>query len=261
MAAQEEYHPPMPALPLTLFLSLLPSARAEAPPPPPPIPEAQIAPADQAEWYFRHQIAASYFPLGLRYAGYAQYKIPLWNSGSVLFEDTYLAPGVYLDVTPAYFHVGPRLHWAPIAVFELEAQFEYGYYFGTFSGVTDFYSASDAYTDAALDALHDAGHKASGPVYRASLSPTLQARVGSLIIALPQKFYWFWKPRPEGTPCAGDSGDYADGDDVHDCVGDYWYEPQMDAMLAWKDTIMSNSAVAFWSFRDATEEDKRQRRV
>lgn len=216
-------------------------------------------PADNTpDWSFRHQLAASYFPEGLRYAFRAQYEIPLWNSGSVLFEDTFIAPGVYVDATPAYFHVGPRVHWAPIAVFELEAQFEYGYYFGTFSGVTDLYSPGDAADSDTMDALDAAGHKTSGSVFRGLIAPTLQGRVGKFILALPQEFYFFQKTRPAGKECTGDSSDFTDADAVHDCVGDYWYESQLDATMAWKDVSMTNSAVAFWSFRDPAEEDKRR---
>lgn len=209
------------------------------------------------ELAFRHQLAASYFSEGLRYAFRGDYKAPLWNSDSILFQDTFLAGGLYADVTPAYAHVGPILRFSPIAVLEIEAQADAGYYFGTFSGVTDFYGPDDVYNDAAIDNLHRMGHKTSGPVFRVDLSPTLQAKVSHLIIALPQDFNWIWKPRPEGTPCSGDPAVDMDVEGNRSCIGDYWYEPQYDSLLKWNDLVMTNSALAFWAFRESTDEDPR----
>jgi len=217
-----------------------------------------ISAALAGSWDLQNVAAARIFPLGARDSIHADYLIPLWNSDSVLFEDTYIAPGLYADITPAYAHLGARLKWSPIAVFEVTTQFDGGYYFGTFSGVTDFYSADTPYDDAHLDALAAAGHSNRGTVLRGMVSPTLQARVGNVIIALPQDFYFFWKTRPEGAACTGGSSDFSDGDSIQDCIGDYWYEPQFDAMLKWNDTIMNNGAVAFWSFRDSTETDPRK---
>lgn len=190
------------------------------------------------DWDTRHQIGASVFPLGLRYAFRTDYQIPLWNSDSILFEDTYFAPGIYADVSPAYFHVGPRFHFSPIAVLDIQGDFQYGYHFGTFSGITDFDNASDAYTDAALDARAAAGHKGSGSTLKGTLSVTLQAKVSHLIIALPQDFVYLWSKQPEG-------------------AGDFWYEPQYDALIAWQDVVMNNSALMFWAFKESSDEDAR----
>ncbi len=207
---------------------------------------------------FRHQIAGSYFPEGLRYAFRADYSIPLWNSDSILFQDTFFAPGLYLDVTPAYAHVGPIVRFSPIAVLEIEAQADAGYYFGSFSGVTDFYGVNDKFDSDARDVIHAmGGHKASGPVFRASVSPTLQAKVSHFIIALPQEFVWIWKPRPEGNPCSGDPALDFNAEGNRSCIGDYWYEPQYDSLLQWNDLVMTNSALAFWAFRESSDEDPR----
>lgn len=202
----------------------------------------------------KHQVGVSLFPEGLRYAFTADYRIPLWNSDSILFEDTYFAPGLYLDVTPAYFHVGPHFQWDPIAILEIEGQADFGYYFGTFSGVTDFVHADASFDSDTLDVLEENGHKTGGMSLRGALTGTLQARVSNFIIAMPQEFFWFHKSRPEGDKCTGEEKDTAAD---RTCIGDYWYESQYDTLMAWDDLVMTNSGLAFWSFNDAEPEDPR----
>ena len=89
-------------------------------------------------WETKHQVALSWFPKGLRYAFTAEYRIPTWTSDSILFEDVYVAPGAYAEVTPAFARAGARVHFVPIAVLDVEAEALATGYFGTFSGVTDF---------------------------------------------------------------------------------------------------------------------------
>lgn len=210
--------------------------------------------AQAGTWNLKHTLAVSLFPEGLRYSFNGDFRIPLWNSDSILFEDTYFAPGIYVDVTPAYFHVGPHFQWDPIAVLEIEGQADVGYYFGTFSGVTDFVHPESSFDGDTIDVLTENGHRTGGLSFRGLLSGTLQARVSKLIIALPQEFVWFDKTRPEGTKC---SGSESDTDPDRRCIGDYWYESQYDTLMKWNDLVMTNSGLAFWSFRDSSKEDPR----
>lgn len=195
--------------------------------------------AEAGEWATKHQIGVSYFPEGLRYTFKADHHFSLWNSDSILFEDTYIAPGMGVSVTPAYARLGPRVVWAPIAVFEVEASVEGFSYFGTFSGVTDFDDPGTVYDDAAMDAAEAAGRKHAGLGWRTVVSPTLQGRVGPVIIALPGEATSYHMKTPEGA------------------TGDYWYEPESDALLAWNDTILFGGALVFYSFKDETEDNRR----
>jgi hypothetical protein len=210
--------------------------------------------AHAGTWNLHHQVAVSLFPEGLRYSFTGEYRIPLWNSDSILFSDTFFAPGLYADVTPAYFHIGPHFEWDPIAVLEIDGQADFGYYFGTFSGVTDFVRSDSAFDPDAVDAVKAAGHSTGGISFRGGLTGILQAKVSHLILAFPQEFFWFDKLRPAGTPCTGTE---TDADSARTCVGDYWYESQYDTLMKWNDLVMTNSGLAFWAFREKTDQDPR----
>jgi hypothetical protein len=192
-----------------------------------------------AKWELSHQVAVTWFPEGLRYAGRAEYRMPLWNRPGVLFSDTYVAPGVVLEVTPAYVRGGARLHWAPIAVFELELEGVANAYFGTFSGVTDFEAPDADFSADALDAAAEAGRRHAGWGAKGTATATLQARAGPVIVALPQEFTYFHQEIPDGA------------------TGDWWYEPQYDALMAWDDGLMVNSGVLFVELRGGKGADKR----
>lgn len=190
------------------------------------------------EWDLKHQLAVTWFGQGLRYAFTAEDRFPIWKREGVLFDDTFVAVGAYGDITPAYVRAGPRFHVVPVAVLDIEADVLFSGYFGTFSGVTDFSSPQSDYSEAAFATPELDARAHAGVGVRARVSPTLQAKVGRFIIALPNDFYYQWQQRPAGT-------------------GDYWYEPQLDALLRWSDFAMVNSGMSFWAFREATDEDKR----
>lgn len=197
--------------------------------------------AQAANWELEHQLAASWFPKGLRYAVRAENRLPLWNRPeSVLFEETYLGAGAAVELTPAYARVGPSVTFAPIAVFDVTVEALWSGYFGTFSGVTDFDTADADYSEAAFTRPEVEARRRAGHGWRFGASPTLKARVGKVIVALPQDFRHFRMQIPAGA------------------TGAYWYEPEYDALLAWNDTLMVNQALAFWSFRDATDADPRR---
>ncbi len=200
-----------------------------------------IALAAAADWNFQEQLAISWFGKGVRGAIAVEDRFHLYDKpGDLLFGETYVAPGGYLEVTPAFVRVGPRVHVKPIAVFELTLEALWSGYFGSFSGVTDFSRADDDYSEDVMDNDKDVIARARpGQGWRFAASPTLQARAGKVIIALPSDFYYMRMTTPDGA------------------TGDYWYEPQFDAMLAWEDVVMVNGGVVFWSFKDESEDDKR----
>lgn len=201
---------------------------------------AFVATAWAGEWNFQEQLAVSWFGKGLRFAMSAEDRFALWDKpGDLLFEETYLAPGAYLELTPAYARVGPRVHWKPIAVFELTLEAVWSGYFGTFSGVTDFPEPDSDYSEAAFETDAVIARARAGHGWRFGASPTLQARVGRVIVAVPNDFYHMRMTTPD------------------DATGAYWYEPQFDAMLAWNDTVMINNGLVFWSFADDKPDDAR----
>ena len=191
-------------------------------------------------WNLSHQVAVSWFPKGLRYFGTYEYRMPLpWKSDSVLFDDVYFAPGAELEVSPAYARAGGRFHFTPIAVLEIEGEALATEYFGTFSGVTDFDRPDADFSDEAFERPEVVARRHSGFGFRYGITPTLQAKVSHLIIAAPQEFTRFTMIKPDGV------------------TGEYWYEPQYDALFKWDDTVMVNNAYAFWAFRESSKEDSR----
>lgn len=186
-----------------------------------------------------HQLAVTWFPKGLRYAFSAEYQMPVWQSDSVLFTDTIVAPGGYVELTPAYARAGARVHFVPIAILDITAEALATGYFGTFSGVTDFDTPDADYSEELFDsgALDD--RRSTGFGFRYGVTPTLQAKVGKFIIAMPQEFTRFTMFQPD------------------DARGAYWYEPQYDALMKWDDTVMINSALAFWAFKEKAPDDAR----
>lgn len=216
------------------------------------------------EWTSRHQVAASYFPIGLRYAYRGESRMPLWDQpDSVLFEKTWLAPGMYFEATPAYIRAGPQLDFTPIAIFDVTLEAVGFAYFGSFSGVTVF-DSPDAYfgsravqsakaegctskvgepalcfPDAVITHEHGIDGKNGGYGLRLTASPTLKAKAGPIIVAIPAEIHRFMVSRPDGE------------------TGDWFYEPQLDALLGFKDTVLTSSPVLFYVVRDDTDDDPR----
>lgn len=201
---------------------------------------ALLAAAWADEWKFQEQLAVSWFGKGLRFAVSGERRYHLYDKpGDKLFEETFLAPGAYLELTPAYARIGPRVHWKPIAVFELTLEALWSGYFGSFSGVTDFPEPDSDYSEAAFETDDVIARARAGHGWRFGASPTLQARVGRFIVALPSDFRHVRMTTPDGA------------------TGAFWYEPEFDAMLAWNDTVVVNNALAFWAFADEKPDDDR----
>ncbi|GDX81953.1 hypothetical protein LBMAG42_37640 [Deltaproteobacteria bacterium] len=192
-------------------------------------------------WAMEHQIPITVFPLGTRYLGTAEYrtKFPWQNKDDELFEDVYFAAGPELELCPVYARAGGRIHVVPVAVLDITADFVGVGYFDAFNGMTDFDAPGDDHSEAAFETASVLARRHSGYGYKLGVTPTLQAKVSHLIVALPQEFAHFVIEPPEGA------------------TGDYWYEAQYDTLLRWDDTVMVNSGMAFWEFDEPAEDDKR----
>lgn len=169
-------------------------------------------------------IAGSYFPEGVRLSVTPGLKQPLWNRpDNVLFKDTWLRARLIADVTPSYARVGPEIGFSPVAVFELTGHYVVSPYFGTFSSIKGLPSADTVATDDLLDSL-DAR---TGLVTRYGGEATLQAQVGPVVMAAwggPQ--VWHTAPAED--------------------VGEYYYEPETELVLAMDDTTWQFNGVALY---------------
>ena len=196
--------------------------------------------APAARWEDEHQVDVTLFAKGLRYLYTLERRAPLgWAGDDILFRDFYVAPGVVVDVTPAFARAGARLHFVPIAVLDVQADAQFTSYFGAFSALVDFDSPRADHSEAAFDSGIYDGRRQAAFGLKLGLTPTPQLQVGKFILAMPQEFAHFRMQRPA------------------DARGAYWYEPFYDTMVQWNDTLVVNSALGFWAFRESSPTDPR----
>jgi hypothetical protein len=192
-------------------------------------------------WDFQEQFAITWFGKGLRLAVRAEDQVdtPWRKEGDLLLDAAFLAPGMYGEITPAYARIGPRFHFQPAAVFDISVEGLYTNYFGTFTGVTDFATADADYSEAALDQEATVARAGRSHGWRFGASPSLQAKVGPVIVALPTDIFVYHQDIPPGA------------------TGPYWYEPQLDALVRWDDVSFGSSAIVFFEAKAEADEDSR----
>jgi hypothetical protein len=199
-------------------------------------PAAQAAP----EFVFPRRLGASYWGLGLRGTAEPGLRWSLWNRpDSVLFEDTAFEAVFLNQLTPSYYRGGAQLTFSPIAVFDLTARWIGTAYFGTFSSVRATDDPSLAFTDAEAEALD----RGTALGHRASLNPTLKAKVGPVIAVLDGDLQRWWL-----RPGQGESG--------QPLVGDYYYEPELSVVMGFHDVSLQGSAALLYDL-DRDEGDGR----
>ncbi|MFT5680407.1 MAG: hypothetical protein ACI8RZ_001313 [Myxococcota bacterium] len=190
---------------------------------------ALIATASAAEFTMNASVAASYWPLGLRFETAPGVKIPLWNQeDSVLFGDTSLKLECLCQATPAYARVGPKVTFSPIAILDLSAHYTVSPYFGTFTSFIGFDDPDTAWTPEVMDAKVEDGNRGTGLATRWGTSATLKAKVGPIIVAANGELRGW---------------ELSTADNV---VGGYLYEPETDLLLARSDTTRHTTAVLLY---------------
>lgn len=199
------------------------------------------ATAAAGTWDVQEQFAITWWGKGLRLAVRAEDQVdaPWRQPGHLLLDAAFVAPGMYGEITPAYARIGPRIHVQPAAVFDVSVEALYTNFFGTFNGVTDFPSSTADYSEEALDAEETLARAGRSHGWRFGVSPSLQAKVGPVIVALPTDIYAYHQDVPPGAR------------------GPTWYEPQLDALVRWDDVSIGSSAIAFFEAKAETDEDAR----
>ncbi len=92
-------------------------------------------------------VALRYNPVGLAVKSKAEYQYRLYESSEKAFEQNFVAPGVFMDVTPANIKIGPTLAIQPLSVLQVSAGYYLLNYFGSFDRVQSFTTLSDDYSD------------------------------------------------------------------------------------------------------------------
>ncbi|MCX8123458.1 MAG: hypothetical protein N3F66_04760 [Spirochaetes bacterium] len=144
----------------------------------------QIAPEERL--YLSSLTIIRYNPLGLETQNRLMYSRKLVDSNSLLFRDTFIAPGLSTKLNPAYLKIGPVIDFQPIAVFNVRFGYEYITFFGT-SGFLLSYPIANKDVDFDDDTrkdMKDQAYSTSGHHY--FVEPTFQLKAGK--VALRTKF-------------------------------------------------------------------------
>lgn len=189
-------------------------------------------PALAWEPVFDAALAGSYWSSGLRLNLSPGLQQPLWNKpGDLLFADTFIRTDLAVAATPSYVRVGPRVLFAPIAVFNLELSALGSRYFGTFTSVVGF-PEPDAVPDAAaMEAAVEAGQRGTAWQTRVGSLATLQGKVGPVVaVLLWDQAHWDTWPSEE-------------------VVGDYLFEPEASLIIARHDDTWGLSSLLLYQHR------------
>ncbi|MBT6491250.1 MAG: hypothetical protein HOK97_15875, partial [Deltaproteobacteria bacterium] len=109
-------------------------------------------------------VALRYNPLGLAVKSRAEYQYKLYESEKRIFERNYIAPGLFLDFTPANIKVGPTLAVQPLTILGLSAGYYFLNYFGTMDRMQSFTSLDENFSDD--QQKENESYSASGTVLR-----------------------------------------------------------------------------------------------
>jgi hypothetical protein len=169
---------------------------------------------------------------GLQWAGQGGAKHTLYSQeDSVLYSDVYVRSDVLLQVTPDYLRGGAQIEFSPMAMLIFRLKYESSWYFGNIKSVYGFQDASDRYGDAERDEnINDYGNDV-----RVTGTAIVQAKVGPAIVALVFDRAWI---RQSPGPAV---------------VGDYWYEPEYQMLVALDDKIFQQTTVLLYEKELATE--------
>jgi len=162
---------------------------------------------------------------GLQWQGQGGVKHTLYSDpSSTLFSDVYVQGEVLVQATPDYLRGGAQLEFSPMAMLVFRFRYESSSYFGNVKSVYGFDTAADGYGDAERD------QRTNGPGYDTRVTGTavLRAKVGPAIVATVFDRAWIRQDPGEGV------------------VGEFWYEPEYQMLVAMDDKILQNTTVLLY---------------
>jgi hypothetical protein len=127
-----------------------------------------------------HSVSGGYNPFGAEYLTRAGYQLRLDQGEEPLLRDNFLLLGGQVRLSTSYAAGGPMVDWQPLAVFKLRAVVEGVGFFGTFGQLQSYRSPVDEHYDALRTANNTPAYATTG--WHALLQPTLQARVGRVVV-------------------------------------------------------------------------------
>lgn len=165
-------------------------------------------------------------PLGIMDSLDVTWTKSINRSDDLLHKDAHLAAGVVNRFAPAFVRVGPWFEYSPLSIVDLRVGAEPIFYFGTFKAFLPFDSPTANFDDEVIqDRQGEAAHGFAGRVY---FSPTLKARVGS-VVARARAEVAYYKAQEAGEP--------------------FFYEPILDTLVkASGSTTVTFEALALREF-------------
>lgn len=148
----------------------------------------------------------------------------------LLFSHVFIRGGAAVNISPAYFEVGPEVEFQPIRIFSLRAAYLGTYNFGTFKYMLSYDNPDPITRDDELDAIADQAE--SGFSQRLEIQPTFQVALGKIAVRNTFTFQRMW---------------YSD----QNFTGPWLRESSYDRMISTDgDTVLANLLVAMYQVAD-----------
>jgi hypothetical protein len=187
--------------------------------------EATVGPT-RGRLDLKADLSGRYNPLGLELRVTGSYRKEIGAPAVDDWPSPYIQGGIGLGLSPASTSASVHAEWMQLAFLVLRVQGDLFRYFGTNGVLLEFPDAHAPFGDEALEAL--AGRELSRFAGRLLLRPTLQAKVGRVVLRNQTDLSWYH---------------FGEG-------GPYFREPQSDSLLKDGDGLVANRTVVLvelWS--------------
>lgn len=145
-------------------------------------------PESTTEWIQTLDLKIRTQPLGLIADTSVFRRRTVSRPGSLLFDGTYAQGGVDAEVSPALTELGFHAEWSPIRIFVLRAEYRTQISHGVLGYTLSFDDANAAFGDNVVERRE--GEEEAGLGHRLSLYPTLQLKVGPIIVRNLTELHW-----------------------------------------------------------------------
>lgn len=147
-------------------------------------------------WFWKNLLGGRINALGLTNRFQTGYRAQLFDRPETAFNDTFIAPQLDTELSPAFGYVGARLDVQPVALLNFSASYGMIGYFGTFNHVRSFPNARAEYSDDFLNETEDQQYTALGN--RARLSGTFQFGLGGVYVRSTTAAFYHGIPLENG---------------------------------------------------------------
>ncbi len=145
-----------------------------------------------AEWLGHADLSGAYNPLGVEITGEIDYRNSYRYNTQYDTVSAYWQAGAGLGLNPAYVQPSVNLEWMPWLPISLRLEYDGYYFFGANGGLLSFSSAQEPFGDSVRKARR--GTEESGFGQRTLFQPTLQMKIGSLVLRNQSDFAWYRFP-------------------------------------------------------------------